>query len=140
MLKAVLDTDTVSELFRGRDATVAANAREYLQHHARFTVTVVTVMEAVRGYSRLQREDKVQQLLALFKRGEVLPLDETAAELAGRIRGDLDRSGRPMDLPDLMVAAIALRHGLPVVTGNTRHFGKVQDAGYGLVLQSWRNP
>lgn len=140
MLKAVLDTDMVSELFRAKDVTVTSNAQTYLRHHARFTITVVTVMEAIRGYSRLQREDKVQQLLALFTRAEVLPLDETAAELAGRIRGDLDRLGRAMDLPDLMVAAIAPRHHVPVVTGNTRHFGKVQDAGYGLVIQNWRDP
>jgi tRNA(fMet)-specific endonuclease VapC len=139
MLKAVLDTDMVSELFRGKDATVASNARDYLRSHGRFTITVVTVMEAIRGYSRLGRDDRVQQLLALFASVEVLPLDETAAELAGRIRGDLDRAGRAVDLPDLMVAAIALRHHMPVVTGNTRHFGRVQEAGYSLVLQNWRD-
>jgi predicted nucleic acid-binding protein len=50
MLKAVLDTDMVSELFRGKNATVASNARDYLRHHGRFTITVVTVMEAIRGY------------------------------------------------------------------------------------------
>lgn len=97
-------------------------------------------MEAVRGYCRLSREDKVQELLALFARAEILLLDQTVAELAGRIRADLDQAGRAIDLPDLMVAAIALRHRMPVITGNHRHFRLLQDVGYGLTLQNWRDP
>lgn len=33
-----------------------------------------------------------------------------------------------------MIAAIALHHGLEVVTGNTAHFQRVQQLGYPLAL------
>lgn len=140
MQRALLDSDIWSEIARDRNPTVSTNARAYIRQHRRFTVSVVTVMEAVRGYSRIGRKDKLEILLKLFARSEVLPLDQIAAELAGRLRADLERIGRSMDLPDLLVATIALRNAVPVVTGNFAHFDKVRDAGYPLVIENWRAP
>lgn len=37
-----------------------------------------------------------------------------------------------------MVAAIALRNSLPVVTGNVAHFEQVRAARYDLVVENWR--
>jgi tRNA(fMet)-specific endonuclease VapC len=37
-----------------------------------------------------------------------------------------------------MVAAIALRGGVLVVTGNVAHFEQVRTAGYQLVIENWR--
>jgi len=48
-------------------------------------------------------------------------LDVAAAELAGRITGDLDRIGQPIGRADPMIAAIAIDQGLELVTGNTAH-------------------
>ena len=140
MTRALLDSDIWSEIARDRNPTVSANARAYIQQHGRYTVSVVTVMEAVRGYSRIGREDKIGRLLQLFARSEVVTLDETGAEIAGRLRADLERLGLKIDLADLLIAAIALRHEVPVVTGNVAHFDKVRSAGYPLTLENWRDP
>jgi tRNA(fMet)-specific endonuclease VapC len=69
----------------------------------------------------------------------VLPFDEVTGELAGRINGDLERRGRVIGLPDVMIAAIAIHNGLPVVTGNVTHFENVRAAGYALEVTNWRN-
>jgi len=63
---------------------------------------------------------------------EVLPLDDAAARLAGRINADLERAGGIIGMPDVMVAAIALRGCVPVVTGNVAHFEQVHATGYEL--------
>ncbi len=34
---------------------------------------------------------------------------------------------------DLLIASIALRHDLPLITGNTRHFSRVP----GLRVENW---
>ena len=57
---------------------------------------------------------------------EVLPLDDAAARLAGRINADLERVGRVIGMPDVLIAATALRNGLPIVTGNVAHFERVR--------------
>ena len=70
---------------------------------------------------------------------EVLPFAE-AADLAGRIGAALDRIGQPIGLADTIIAAIALEHGLEMVTGNMAHFQRVQQLGYPLTLSNWRIP
>jgi tRNA(fMet)-specific endonuclease VapC len=66
---------------------------------------------------------------------EVIPFVQPAAELAGRIAGELEHLGRPIGIADSMIAAIALEHGLELVTGNTTHF---QQLGDPLTLANWR--
>jgi predicted nucleic acid-binding protein len=41
-------------------------------------------------------------------------------------------------MPDVMIAAIALRASVPIVTGNVAHFEQVRAAGYQLVIENWR--
>src|SRR5207237_7671229 len=69
---------------------------------------------------------------------EVLGFDQPAAELAGRIWGDLERTGQPIGLADPVIAAIALTHSLELVTGNTSHYQRIQQLGYPLTLVNWR--
>lgn len=41
-------------------------------------------------------------------------------------------------MPDVMIAAIALRNRLSIVTGNVAHFEQVRSVGYELVIDNWR--
>jgi predicted nucleic acid-binding protein len=136
--KALLDTDTLSEVGTGIDPTVASNATAYRQVFGRYTTSAVTVMEVVRGFQRTHSTRRLQTFVASVASLEILPFDQLAAELAGRIAGELERVGRPIGLADPMIAAIALTHGLELVTGNTAHFQRIQQLGYPLVLANWR--
>ncbi|MEJ7636992.1 MAG: PIN domain-containing protein [Singulisphaera sp.] len=69
---------------------------------------------------------------------EVLAFDRSAADLAGQIAGDLDRVGRPIGRCDPMIAALAIAHGLELVTGNTSHDQRHSQIGYPLNLMNWR--
>ena len=138
--RTLLDTDIWSEILKAKNPTVAERARLYHAELGRYTISVITVMEVVYGYSRVGRDDRIRQFLALLARAEVLWLDPTVAELAGRIRSDLEHLGNKLMFEDTLIAATALRYGLPLATGNTRHFVKIQEAGYPLVLENWRDP
>jgi len=138
MSKALLDTDIFSEVLRAANPTVIAHAQSYRQTHGQLTLSVITVMEMVKGFQQVQRPQKILSLLTHVGSEEVLPLDQPAAELAGRIWGDLERTGQPIGLADPMIAAIALRDGLELVTGNTSHYQRIQQLGYGLKLVNWR--
>ena len=52
MNKALLDTDIYSEVLRAVNATVTANARTYRQAYGRLTLSVITVMEMVKGLQK----------------------------------------------------------------------------------------
>jgi tRNA(fMet)-specific endonuclease VapC len=136
--KALLDTDTLSEITKGVNLTVAADAAAYRSAFAHFTISAITLMEVIRGYQKKQAIRQLQTFLTAIALDEVLPFDQAAAKLAGAIGGELERTGRPIGLADTMIAAIGLTHGLEVVTGNTTHFERVQQRGYPLTLANWQ--
>ncbi len=138
MNKALLDTDIFSELLKGRDPQVQRNAAAYRQAFGPLTISVVTAMEMVKGLHKVQRGPAIQALMARLAAEEVLGFDLVAAEQAGRIHADLERSGQPIGWADTVIAAIALRHGLELVTGNTAHYQRVQRLGHPLALANWR--
>lgn len=63
-----------------------------------------------------------------------LPFDDRAAEGYGKVRAYLATVGTPIGPNDLMIAAIALAHGMTLVTHNTVEFSRVP----GLKLEDWQ--
>ena len=137
MNKSLLDTDILSEIGKGIDLNVARNAAAY-PVFGRYTLSAVTVAEVIRGLEKRQSVRRLHTFRASLPSRRCFPSD--AADLAGRIGAGLDRIGRPIGLADTMIAAIALEHGLELVTGNTSDFQRVQQLGYPLILANLRMP
>ncbi len=74
---------------------------------------------------------RVEQLRQQFVS---VPFDDSAAEEYGRIRSQLADLGTPIGPNDLLIAAIALTHGLILVTHNTTEFSRLD----GLVIEDWQ--
>ena len=138
MNKGLLDTDIFSEFLKGQDPKVQQNAAAYRQAIGPLTISVVTVMEIVKGFHKVNREPAIQALLTRLASEEVLGFDIDAAQKAGRIHADLERTGQPIGWADTVIAAIALQYGLELITGNTTHYQRVQLLGYPLTLVNWR--
>lgn len=138
MNKALLDTDTLSEIGKGVNRAVVANATAYRRSFGRYTTSSISVMEIVRGFQRIGASQRLQAFVAALNGLEILPFDQAAAELAGRIAGDLERSGQPIGVADPMIAAVALTQGLELITGNIAHFQRIQQLGYPLTVVDWR--
>ena len=131
---ALLDTDTLSEVMKRRDSRVRHRAGEYLAAHGRFTFSIITRYEILRG---LKAKGAIRQLEAFERRcrlSEVLPLTDPMVVRAAEIYADLKQKGRLISDADILIAATALAHGLILATNNTAHFQRVP----GLRLQSWK--
>ena len=139
MDRAPLDTDIFSEILKGIDQKVGARATAHRVTFGYYTLSVITVMEIVKGFHKRQREDRIQQFLAGLPTVELLTLDLQSSELAGRIYADLERTGQLIGRADPMIAAIALHHDLTLVTGNLSHYQRIQLMGYDLRLDNWRS-
>jgi tRNA(fMet)-specific endonuclease VapC len=85
------------------------------------------------AYKSARRDANLALLARFFSQFESLPFDDAAAEAYGRLRAELARRGTPIGPNDLMIAAIALAHGLTLVTHNTAEFSRVA----GLRLEDW---
>ncbi len=138
MDKVLLDTDIFSESRKRINQQVLARGIAYLAVFTRYTISVITVTEIVKGWRKLGRENRIQEFLAEISGLEVLIMDAVTAEIAGRIYGDLERTGQPIGLADAIIAATALQHDLTLVSGNLSHYQRIQGLGYGLKLDNWR--
>ena len=131
----LLDTDILSNLMKRTpsSALVARVARVPPEHQ--FTSSI-TLGELVYGAHRLRERTAV--LLeriedTLLPNLPVLPFATSAARRYGEIRVELEQRGTPIGDADVRIAAVALAHGLKVVTGNQRHFRQVP----GLETGNW---
>lgn len=77
MDKALLDTDIFSEILKGIDQNVVAKAIAYRAAFGYYTISMITVMEVVKGLHKLQREDRIQQFLAGLPTVELLTAGST---------------------------------------------------------------
>jgi predicted nucleic acid-binding protein len=73
--KALLDTDTVSEIGKSKNQTVASNAKTYRRSFGHYTISTVTVMEIVRGFQKAQATARMHAFLATLPYMELLSLD-----------------------------------------------------------------
>ena len=124
----LLDTNVVSELTRPR---IEPKVQNWIASQAlgALHVSVVSVGEMEKGFttmSDLARKAQLeawleQQLLELF-RGQVLPVTRAIAKRWGVFDGTRQMAGRPLSVPDGMIAATAFENGLVVVTRNVKDF------------------
>lgn len=138
MRETVLDTDMLSELLKGKNKHVAENAHRYEQQHGNFTTTSVTVTEITKGLRKKGGDEAIAKFHHVLDSMTVLPLDRSAAIIAGEIYSVLEVKGLPIGRADPMIAGIALSNAFALATGNTKHFQRIVDAGYALELVNWR--
>lgn len=120
----LLDTDAFSFLHRGGPA--AEPFRSAVEHHVPL-LSFVTVGELLRG--ALQRgwgESKRTQLQVRIDAMTVVPYDEVVVSAYAEVTAWAVANGHPLGQAvhsnDAWIAATAIAHGVPLVTGNRRHF------------------
>lgn len=138
MTKALLDTDILSEISKAVDQTVLQNAEAYLDERPQLTFTSISVYEVLYGLGVKTATRQMREFLELVQEHEEVTPTASDYRLAADIRAALHRAGTPIGSADPVIAACALARRLPLVTGNTRHYGYVQSAGFPLLLLNWR--
>ena len=103
----LLDTDVFIDHLRGAAAIEAARHRIHY--------SVITRAELFAGSTATAL---AAQVLGPFRE---LPVDRQVAERAGRVKRD-----HGLRLPDALIAATALEHGLQLSTRNRRDFAPVK--------------
>lgn len=139
MRKALLDTDMLSELIRGHDRTVVWRGTGYARVHGVFTFTSVTTHEIVFGLKSKGAHSQVEQAVRLLRQNEeITPIAKDYFDAAG-LRASARRLGLAVHFPDSLIASVAIRLGLRLVTGNTGDFEAIQRTGAPLMIENWRD-
>ena len=140
MRKSLLDTDVLSEISKGINPTVSGHAKRYLDQHTVFTFTSISVYEGLWGYKAKPAPLQADRFLQLVSVHDEIVPDREDYRAAADIRAALQLAGKEIGKADPVIAACAYRRGLVMVTGNTKHYQFVIDAGFPLTLANWRHP
>ena len=139
MVKCILDTDLLSEYLKGHDPNVIRHAARYHKEHGVFTFTSVTVYEIVYGLELKSASSQLKKALEWLNQNEEITPTSTDYLTAATIKATARKRGSALELPDCLIAAVAVRLDRQLVTGNTEDFQAIQKTGINLILGNWRN-
>jgi toxin FitB len=124
----LLDTNVFSALMRA-DPDLAVIAWLDNQPQSSIWTTSITLMEIHYGLQALpfgKRRDRIRKALDAVLRDEIqdryASFDAAVAERAADLMALRKSKGRPVDLRDTMIAAIALSTRATIATRNVDHF------------------
>ena len=121
----LLDTNVVSETTRSRPNPSVV---DFLDQTSELWLASLVVHELEFGLRMMpagRRRERLRTYLSRFLESysdRILPVSETGAVWAARLRADAVMSGRPPDLIDVLIAGTAKANGLTIATRNVRDF------------------
>ncbi len=135
MLSWLLDTNVLSEVTRPQpDAGVLQSMAAY---QGEMAIPAPVWHELRFGWLRMpqgRRRDAIGRYLNdVVSLLPLLPYDGAAARIHAEVRADAERAGRSLAFVDGQIAAIAMAHGLTLVTRNHKDFAALP----GLRWVSW---
>lgn len=133
---ALLDTDILSEVLKGKNAQVLVSAQAYLAVHQRLSFSAMTVYEVLRGMLANQASRQLAGFRAIVASSDVRPITLPILTRAAGLWAEARNNGHPSNDADLIIAATAIDSQRVLVTGNTSHFAWIT----ALRLADWRSP
>jgi predicted nucleic acid-binding protein len=140
-MRGLLDTCTLAEL-RRPDGQARVKAAVAEIPDSNLYVSVLTVGEIAKGIALLAAGKKKRSLTTWLNGLEagfsdrILGIDAETARTWGELAARAQKAGLVIPAVDGLLAATAVRHGLHVITWNTRHF----EASGALVLDPRQRP
>ena len=130
----ILDTNVISEVMRPQpNSQVMLWLKEYSVEE--LAVTAISIAEISYGLKRLPEgrrplQWRFQMFIAQGFRDRIFPFDEKAAEVYAEMVVNRQHIGKPIEVMDAMIAAIALIKTANLATRNTSDF---QNCGLKLI-------
>ncbi len=134
-MKYLLDTSALIEVLNTPKDPLAAK----LAGHAPTDIALCSLVLgelAVGAYKSSQPAANLALIQQLTRQFACLAFDEASLDPYAQARSHLEKIGQPIGPYDLQIAAIALQHGLIVVTHNLAEFSRVP----GLIVEDWLGP
>ncbi len=128
----LLDTNACIKYLNGRSDNIRKNIESKRPHD----ILVCSVVKAELFYGSMKSlnpEKNLEKQQRFVNRFTSLPFDDKCAVIYGRIRAQLEQLGKPIGPNDLLIASIALKNDMTLITHNTREFARIEN----LSLNDW---
>jgi tRNA(fMet)-specific endonuclease VapC len=131
MLRYLLDTNICIYVIKRRPQELLDS---FNRNAGLMAISAITFSELLHGVEKSAAPSRNLAAVEDFcSRLDLLPYGPKASLHYGQIRASLERSGTPIGVNDLHIAAHARSEGLTLVSNNLREFQRVD----GLLLENW---
>ncbi len=130
----LLDTNILSELIKKRPNPNLLSQLSSRPVHTLYT-SMICLMELRYGSALRDDFDRFWAKIVenVVSQIQVIPLGPKEGLIAGDLLARLRKKGQTIGLEDILISATAISHDLVLVSGNTRHFSKIEE----LVMENW---
>lgn len=133
MKETLIDTDILSYYFKG-DKKVVKKFEEYIQAYLTINLSIITYYEILSGLRYKDAKKQIQRFENFVSANNLLFVTKTSASFSAEKFAELQKKGKITGASDLLIARIALEHGLTVVTNNEKHYNNIS----GLKIENWK--
>lgn len=128
----MLDTNICSYIIRNAPVEVKNKLKQVEQNYE-LTLSSIVVSELFYGAYKKGSERLIKLIENFIENFVIYDFDTKAAEIYGKIRAELEKSGNVIGAYDLQIAAHALSLDAVLVTNNESEFRRVK----GLRIENW---
>ncbi len=119
----LLDTDLIVGFLRNNEDAIKAVAALKPQG---IGISAITMHELIDGaYRSSQKEKALETINELAKTIDVYDFDTDCSRISGKLKAELISKGSYPGEMDILIASVALRNGLKLVTRNKRNFENI---------------
>ncbi|MBI5218112.1 MAG: type II toxin-antitoxin system VapC family toxin [Bacteroidia bacterium] len=118
---ACIDTSVLIDYYRKNDKSKSLFYK-LTKTYSLFMVSVITEYEIYIGNTTVEQEKFWNDF---FKRVTVLPYDTETNKIAVKIYNELKLKNKLIDIPDILIAATAIKNKLGFATLNRKHFDRI---------------
>lgn len=126
-----LDTNTIIFLLDRGNPKIVDKLRSCSPKNIK--VPSMVMAELFTGAYKSVNESKLDIVTKFLAPYEIIPFDEDASLLYGKLRAELEKKGKKIGPNDLIIASTVLSRGGILITNNVREFERVE----GLRIEDW---
>lgn len=116
----MIDTDVLIWYLRGND-----RAYETIENLSNFSISVITYMELAQGMKNKKELNSLRQALHGWNARIVYLSEEISAKAMFFVEQHF--LSHSIEIADALIGASAIAHGLPLLTGNDKHYKVMGD-------------
>jgi len=129
----LLDTDILIGILRDNKEAVSKISKLLAKHVILFTTSINTAELYFGAHLSEKSQENLEAVEKLTKTINIIPFELNHSKIYGEVRSDLQKKGEIINELDIFIATIAIEKDLPIISRNTKHFGKILK----LTVDTW---
>ena len=132
MTTYALDANIVSYFLKG-DSKIVARMRLENSKDNQFIIPPTVYFEIKNWLLKNNSKTKIATFEKMYSSQGIGVIDKIVLDIASAVKLKMQQQGKGISDDDLFIAAYCIKHNLPLVTNNTRHFINIEN----LEILNW---